>query len=100
MCKIFLTRLLYEYFAKFSFKNTNDIQWFYIHEMISNRLLIIFICTIAVLTCVSAEYQIRGHVNLSPNWQRQIFLSTVDKLDNYYKADPSNIIQVGSMAAS
>lgn len=72
-------------------------QWLYIHEMNSNRLLLILIFTIVIFSNACAEYQITGLVNLSPNWQRQIFLSTVDKLDNYYKANPSNIIQVGSI---
>ncbi len=65
--------------------------------MIAKRLFLILVFALAFLNIASAEYRITGVVNLSPNWQRQIFLSTVDKLDNYYKANPSNIIQVGSI---
>lgn len=65
--------------------------------MIAKRLFLILVFAIAFFNIANAEYQITGLVNLSPNWQRQIFLSTVDKLDNYYKANPSNIIQVGSI---
>lgn len=61
------------------------------------HIFLILVCSIAFFTTACAEYQITGHVNLSPNWQRQIFLSTINKLDNYYMADPSNIIQVGSI---
>jgi DNA-binding CsgD family transcriptional regulator len=51
----------------------------------------------AFFNTANAEYQISGRVNLSPDWQRQIFLSTINKLDDYYKSDPSDIIQVGSI---
>jgi len=42
-----------------------------------------------------AEYKISGKLNLSDSWQQQIFLVTIDKLDDYYKSDPSFIINVG-----
>lgn len=65
--------------------------------MKARRLLCILILTFTVLNMVKAEYQITGMVHLSPDWQRQIFLSTINKIDDYYKADPSDIIQVGSI---
>ena len=61
------------------------------------RLFSIFIFTFNFINTAFAEYQITGNVNLSPDWQRQIFLSTVNKIDDYYNADPSDIIQVGSI---
>lgn len=44
-----------------------------------------------------AEYEIKGVVNISSDWQHQIFLSTISKLDDYYKANPEDIIQVGAV---
>lgn len=52
-------------------------------------LLFPFIC--------HADYVVQGKVNLSPNWQNQIFLATIDKLDDYYKSDPNNIINVATI---
>lgn len=45
----------------------------------------------------NAEYEIRGKINLSDSWQHQIFLATVNKLDDYYNANPEFIIQVGNI---
>lgn len=44
-----------------------------------------------------AEYEIKGKVNISEGWQHQIFLSNVNKLDEYYSVNPEDIIQVGSI---
>ncbi|MDF1696794.1 MAG: LuxR C-terminal-related transcriptional regulator [Saprospiraceae bacterium] len=65
--------------------------------------MLIRICVSSVLFLLTfipnafAEYEIKGKLNLSSGWQHQIFLSTIPKLDDYYKADPSNIIQVGNI---
>ncbi len=42
-----------------------------------------------------AGFQIKGQLNLSEEWQSQVFLSTINKLDDYYSANPEDIIQVG-----
>ncbi len=44
-----------------------------------------------------AEYEIKGQLNISSDWQHQIFLSTINKLDDYYNANPEFIIQVGNI---
>ena len=44
-----------------------------------------------------AEYEVKGQLNISSEWQHQIFLSTINKLDDYYNANPEDIIQVGSI---
>ena len=46
-------------------------------------------------TPLQAAYEITGKVKLSAEWQPQVFLSTINKLDDYYKANPNDIIQVG-----
>lgn len=56
--------------------------------------LFIFASTI---TNSFAEYEIKGSINLSSEWQPQIFLSTINKLDDYYNIDPEFIIQVGKI---
>ena len=56
----------------------------------------VFLLLFILIDCltVRAAYTIKGTVNLSPDWQRQIFLATINKLDDYYKANPADIIQV------
>ncbi len=61
------------------------------------RLIACVFIYCSFLCIASAEYQISGKVNLSSEWQQQIFLSTINKLDDYYNADPSDIIQVGTI---
>lgn len=39
-----------------------------------------------------AEYSISGKVNLSDQWQPQIFLASINKLDDYYNAYPDLIV--------
>ena len=46
---------------------------------------------------LSAQYEISGKLNMSSDWQYQIFLATINKLDDYYNANPENIIQVGNI---
>ena len=57
----------------------------------------ILVLTSYSIYSANAEYQITGSVNLSSEWQRQIFLSTINKIDDYYNSNPSDIIQVGSI---
>jgi len=65
--------------------------------MKTQRLIASLLFLVTFLSSALADYQIKGKVNLSPEWQRQLFLSTISKLDDYYKADPSDIIQVGTI---
>jgi len=48
------------------------------------------------MPCV-ASYTIKGKVNLHGQWQHQIYLATVDKLDTYYSDDAKYIINVASI---
>ena len=41
-----------------------------------------------------ASYSIKGKVNLQGQWQHQIYLATIDKLDTYYSDDAKYIINV------
>ena len=58
------------------------------------RTLIIFLLFIH---SASAEYEIKGQVTISPDWHYQIFLSTINKLDDDYNGNPQDIIQVGNI---
>lgn len=63
-----------------------------------HNILLLCLVTIAIgVDSLKAEYTINGKINLNGNWQNQIFLATIDKLDNYYKADPSYIINVATI---
>lgn len=44
-----------------------------------------------------AAYSIKGKVNLKGEWQHQIFLSTIDKLDDYYNSSADLIINVATV---
>ena len=59
--------------------------------------ILAFIFSIIGVNNAVAEYEIKGQLNLSDGWQHQIFLATVNKLDDYYNANPEFIIQVGSI---
>ncbi len=59
--------------------------------------MIFRVCTIiGFITLVSLQlfgkYSISGHVNMSGQWQYQIYLSTIDKLDDYYNANAKYIV--------
>lgn len=41
-----------------------------------------------------ADYYIHGTVNMKGEWQNQIYLATIDKLDDYYNANSESIINV------
>ena len=61
------------------------------------RGLLTLIFTTFSIFIAFAEYEIKGKLNITTDWQHQIFLSTINKLDDYYNANPENIIQVGSI---
>jgi len=46
---------------------------------------------------ITAEYRIVGKVNMNEDWQNQIYLATIDKLDDYYNANAEAIINVAAI---
>lgn len=44
-----------------------------------------------------ADYSVSGRVNLSEEWQPQIFLAAIDKLDDYYNAYPDLIVDAANV---
>ena len=58
-----------------------------------NYFLIFFI-----FCCVydaSASYRIEGKINMKGDWQNQIYLATIDRLDDYYNANSEHVVNVG-----
>ena len=47
----------------------------------------IILFSLFLLPKAYGEYVLEGTVNMSGSWQHQIFLATIDNLDDYYKAD-------------
>lgn len=46
-----------------------------------------------------AQYTIKGQVNLQPDWQPQIYLAAIDKLNDYYRASADLVISVAPIMA-
>ncbi|MEM1124034.1 MAG: helix-turn-helix transcriptional regulator, partial [Bacteroidota bacterium] len=46
-----------------------------------------------------AQYRIKGKVNVSPDWQPQIYLAAIDKLNDYYRASADLVIQIAPIQA-
>ena len=44
-----------------------------------------------------ADYVVKGKVNMKGDWQYQIYLATIDKLDDYYSANAKYVINVASI---
>ena len=65
--------------------------------MFSTKDILILFLSLLICSSAFADYEITGKLNLSSDWQHQIFLSTIDKLDDYYNANPNDIIQVGNI---
>ncbi len=59
-------------------------------------ILAIIFFTISI-DAAMAEYEVKGKLNISEDWQYQIFLSTINKLDDYYNPNSEFIIQVGNI---
>ena len=45
-----------------------------------------------------AAYEITGKLNMKGEWQHQIYLATIDRLDDYYDANADYIINVASIS--
>jgi len=65
--------------------------------MLLRKQMLLFLLVACFIGEATAEYEIRGKLNMSANWQHQIFLATVHKMDDYYNANPEFIIQVGNI---
>ena len=52
------------------------------------------LCAFCLLVSISAQadYIVKGKVNMKGDWQYQIYLATVDKLDDYYSANAKFVI--------
>ncbi|MEM1119018.1 MAG: helix-turn-helix transcriptional regulator [Bacteroidota bacterium] len=46
-----------------------------------------------------AQYRIQGTVNLQADWQPQIYLAAIDKLNDYYRASADLVIQIAPIQA-
>ncbi len=56
----------------------------------------LLICLILLLTySAKANYLIEGKINMKGEWQNQIYLATIDRLDDYYSANSEFVINVG-----
>lgn len=53
---------------------------------------LLFVLSMIYCNSAIADYSISGKVNLSEEWQPQIFLAAIDKLDDYYNAYPDLIV--------
>jgi len=65
--------------------------------MFFRLVLLSLLFTVLSVHTAFAEYEIKGKLNISSDWQNQIFLSAINKLDDYYNANPEDIIQVGNI---
>lgn len=45
----------------------------------------------------NATYLIEGKINMKGDWQNQIYLATIDRLDDYYDANSEFVINVGAI---
>lgn len=64
--------------------------------MKTSRLLLLFsLCLVSKNSY--ADYSVSGRVNLSEEWQPQIFLAAIDKLDDYYNAYPDLIVDAANI---
>ncbi len=64
--------------------------------MKTSRLLL-FIAVCFTSNLCYADYSISGRVNISEEWQPQIFLAAINKLDDYYNAYPDLIVDAANI---
>jgi len=60
--------------------------------MFRNLSLLFFLLILSF--SAKADYSIQGKINMKGDWQHQIFLATIDRLDDYYSANSEFIINV------
>lgn len=63
--------------------------------MIFRIFIVVWACF--VYNICYADYNISGRVNISEEWQPQIFLAAIDKLDDYYNAYPDLIVDAANI---
>lgn len=60
------------------------------------RITRLLLLSLSIILCDAqhgiADYSITGRVNLSEQWQPQIFLAAINKLDDYYNAYPDLLV--------
>lgn len=61
------------------------------------RTILVLLGIISMSTINYAAYKITGKINMEGAWQHQIYLATIDKLDNYYSANAQYIINTGDI---
>jgi len=61
--------------------------------------LIAIICCVVIFTSSYADYRITGKVSLKGEWQYEIFLATIDQLDDYYSANAEFIVNTAPIDA-
>jgi len=59
--------------------------------------LLLFIVACLTYNFSYADYKVSGRVNLSEEWQPQIFLAAINKLDDYYNAYPDLIVDAANI---
>ena len=59
--------------------------------------LLFFIGSCLASNLCHADYSVSGRVNLSDEWQPQIFLAAINKLDDYYNAYPDLIVDAANI---
>ena len=55
--------------------------------------IIPFFCFLFSLNVLSAQYTVKGQVNINENWQPKIYMAAVNKLSDYYRTSPDMIIK-------
>lgn len=55
---------------------------------------LLFSFSLLLPTIGQAKYTIKGNVNLQGDWQPQIYLAAIDKLNDYYRASPDLVISI------
>ncbi len=63
--------------------------------MRSTKFILLFLCFLSLFPIIGqAKYTIKGKVNLQGDWQPQIYLAAIDKLNDYYRASPDLVISI------
>jgi len=61
--------------------------------------IIFFLFLLLFSTTGQAQYTIKGKVNLQPDWQPQIYLAAIDKLNDIYRASADLVVQIAPIQA-
>ncbi len=59
------------------------------------KILFLLLSFLSLLPIIGqTKYTIKGKVNLQGDWQPQIYLAAIDKLNDYYRASPDLVISI------